>query len=104
LYELAACGYRFTQYRPPHVAIRAILVALDHKIHTNITGKQRQQLRAQIEKKMGVTITGENAYDIDIRMCETHLSSAIRTSSCHAKMFNGDTYQQSTVNNQEVKY
>eukprot|EP00978_Attheya_sp_CCMP212_P042365 scaffold256853_cov61-Attheya_sp.AAC.1 len=74
LCELAACDYKFTLYRPSRVAIGAILVALDHKIHTNITGKQRRKLCAQIEEKMGVTITRDNGYDSDIRMCETNLA------------------------------
>mmetsp|Transcript_17820 Transcript_17820/g.32257 ORF Transcript_17820/g.32257 Transcript_17820/m.32257 type:complete len:231 (-) Transcript_17820:195-887(-) len=94
LCELAACDYRFTLCRPSRIAIGAILVALDHTIHNDITGKQRRKLRAQIEEKMDVTITHENDYDIDIRMCETHLamafaanSSTIRTSD-HTKMPN----------------
>jgi hypothetical protein len=95
LCELAACDYRFTLYRPSCVAIGAILVALNHKIHTNISGRQRRKLRVQIEEKMGVTITRENGYDSDIQMCETNLamafekfSSTIRTSR-HTKIPKG---------------
>eukprot|EP00978_Attheya_sp_CCMP212_P003413 scaffold7026_cov62-Attheya_sp.AAC.1 len=81
LCELAACDYKFTLYRPSRVAIGAILVALDHKNHTNITGKQKRKLRAQIEEKMGVTITHHNGYDSDIRMCETNLAMAFEKHS-----------------------
>jgi hypothetical protein len=92
LCELAACDYMFTLYRPSRVAIGAILVALEHKIHTNITGKQRRKLRAQIEEKVGVTITRDNGYDSDIRMCETNLAmllekhSSTMRASRHAQM------------------
>eukprot|EP00978_Attheya_sp_CCMP212_P037883 scaffold182512_cov42-Attheya_sp.AAC.1 len=81
LCELAACDYKFTLYRPSRVAIGAILVSLDHKNHTNITGKQRRNLRAQIEEKMGVTITRDNGYDSDIWMCETNLDMAFEKHS-----------------------